>query len=336
MEGSRGRAPTIRDVARVAGVSYQTVSRMLNGRGAVRESTRERIADAIAELGFRPNHAAQALATSRSRTIGVLGAETAYYGPSTSITAIERAARAAGYRVSMTTAGSGDFAALRSAIDHLMGQSIDALVVIAPQAAVLEAIRDLGVAIPYVALEALGAGDDSGVQVDQVAGAQRVVRHLVELGHRDMLHLAGPQDWIEAASRRQGWEEALHAAGLPVRPPLEGDWTAASGYRLGPEALRSGATAVFCGNDQMALGLLHAARDLGVAVPAELSVVGFDDIPEAEHFSPALTTVRQDFAEVGRRAIAWLLHALRGETVEPGRMIAPELVVRATTAPPAR
>jgi len=332
-EPERSRAPNIRDVARVAGVSYQTVSRVLNDSPSIRPETLQRVRDAITELGYRPNQAARALVTSRSRTIGVLSAQTVHYGPATAINAIETAAREAGYRLSITNISSTEYASIKSAVDYLMSQSVEALIVIAPQVRVFEALNDLQVAVPFVTLEATGLNTSHSLWVDQVQGARMATRHLIDLGHTEIMHISGPQDWIEAEARMQGFLRELSDADLRTRAPILGDWTASFGYYAGIELLRyRDFSAVFVGNDQMALGFMHACREHGLDVPGDISIVGFDDIPESAHFAPPLTTVRQNFAEIGRRAVALLLGELRGETGMNHDPVQPELVVRESTA----
>lgn len=329
----RVRAPNIRDVARVAGVSYQTVSRVLNDSPSIRPETLQRVRDAIDALGYRPNQAARTLVTSRSRTIGVLSAQTVHYGPATSVHAIETAAREAGYRLLITNINSSEYASTKSGLDYLLSQSVEALIVIAPQVRVFEAINDLQVGIPFVTLEATGFNNSHSLWVDQVVGARIATKHLVDLGHTEIMHISGPQDWIEAEARMQGFLRELGDADLRMRAPILGDWTAAFGYYAGLELLRyRDFTAVFAGNDQMALGFMHACRESGLSVPGDISIVGFDDIPEAAHFAPPLTTVRQNFAEIGRRAIALLLCELRGDVGMSHDPVQPELIVRQSTA----
>jgi len=331
---ARGRAPNIRDVARIAGVSYQTVSRVLNDHPSIRPATRDRVIEAIAELGYRPNPAARALVTSRSRTIGVLSSQTSQYGPATSIAAIELAARDAGYRSSVTTIASTDPPSIRAALDYLLSQSIEALVVIAPQQRVLDAINDLSFDVPYVTLQTSVLAERHGMSTDQVLGARLATRHLIDLGHTEIVHISGPQDWIEAEARMQGYLDEINAADLRTRAPILGDWSAHFGYYAGLELLRfRDFSAVFASNDQMALGFMHACRELGLRIPEDISVVGFDDIPEAAHFAPPLTTVRQNFVEIGRRAVALLLAELQGAHPEHD-LVVPELVVRQSTAAP--
>jgi DNA-binding LacI/PurR family transcriptional regulator len=335
VEPEKVRAPNIRDVAALAGVSYQTVSRVLNDSPSIKPSTREKVLEVIERVGYRPNQAARALVTSRTRTIGVLSSQTAHYGPTTSVNAIEQAAREAGYRLSITNISSGDYTSIKTAIDYLLSQGVEALVVIAPQVRVFDALKDLSISVPYVTLESTGQDMGHSLSVDQVAGARLATRHLLDLGHTEITHISGPQDWIEADARMQGFLEEVNRADVRTRAPILGDWSAHFGYYAGLELLRfRDFTAVFAGNDQMALGFMHACRELGLDVPGDISIVGFDDIPEAAHFLPPLTTVRQDFAEIGRRAVGLLLAELGGGTGQNHGQIAPELIVRRSTAPP--
>ena len=308
MEPDKVRAPNIRDVARLAGVSYQTVSRVLNESPSIKESTKQRVLDVIKDIGYRPNQAARTLVTSKSRTIGILSQQTAYYGPTTSITAIEQAAKEAGYRLSITNISSGDYISIKAGVDYLLSQSIEALVVIAPQVRVFEVLTELSIDVPFVTLQSTDLGGVHSMSVDQVAGARMATRHLIDLGHTEIMHISGPQDWIEAEARMQGFLDEINEADLRTRAPILGDWSAHFGYYAGLELLRfRDFTAVFASNDQMALGFMHACRELGLSIPGDISVVGFDDIPEAAHFFPPLTTVRQNFPEIGRRAVSLLI-----------------------------
>lgn len=329
-----GHPASIRDVARIAGVSRQTVSRVINHHPSLRPETRDRVQAVIDELRYRPNPIARALGGSRSRTIGVLASQRTQWGISAAIQGIEIAARDAGYLVITTNLPSTEPQAIRDALALQVEHRVDGLVIIAPQTRTLNQIDELALEIPYVMLHSRAEGDEHELFVDQLAGARAATRHLVELGHHDIFHVAGPQEWIEAEARMQGFLTELIDAELPVRPPVLGDWTPGFGYHAGRELARfPDFTAVFSANDQMALGLLHAFRDAGLDVPGDVSVVGFDDIPEAAHFTPPLTTVRLDFEELGRRCVGRLLSG--DELVEP-RPLEPVLVVRASTAPPRR
>ncbi|GAA2073378.1 LacI family DNA-binding transcriptional regulator [Microbacterium hatanonis] len=328
-----GRRPSIRDVARLAEVSHQTVSRVLNDHPSIRPETRARVVEVMAQLQYRPNRAARALVTSRSQTIGILAAGSTNYGAASSIAAIETAARTRGYWVSTANIDVKDPESIPAGIAHLMAQSVDGLVVIAPQVRVLRALAAEQLDVPYVTLQSTELDADHTLSVDQVAGARLATRHLIELGHRSIYHLAGPQDWIEAEARMRGFLAEMSASDIPTTAPILGDWTAEFGYYAGREMLGvRDFTAIFSSNDQMALGLLHAIRDEGLEVPRDVSIVGFDDIPEAAHFWPPLTTVRQDFAELGRRCVDVLL----GSTDAEATSLVPELVVRRSSGPVSR
>jgi DNA-binding LacI/PurR family transcriptional regulator len=332
---TRGRPPSIRDVARIAGVSHQTVSRVLNDHPSVRPDTRERVFEVMQELQYRPNRAARALVTSRSQTIGILSASSTQYGPAAGIAAIEAAARERGYWVSTANIDAADPESIGAGLAHLVAQSVEGLVVIAPQVRVFRVLAAFEIDVPYVTLQSTGLGEEHALSVDQMAGARLATRHLIDLGHRSIYHLAGPQDWIEAEARMRGFLEEMGAQDIPTTAPILGDWTAEFGYFAGRELLRvRDFTAIFSSNDQMALGLIHAIRAEGLDVPRDVSVVGFDDIPEAAHFWPPLTTVRQDFAELGRRCVDLLLGPSDGSPPDPRHTIMPELVVRASVAAP--
>jgi DNA-binding LacI/PurR family transcriptional regulator len=325
------RPASIRDVARLAGVSHQTVSRVLNDSPNLHAKTRERVLAAIAELQYRPSAAARALSTSRTKTIGVLAATRAHYGPSRSIEAIEEAARSRGYFVTSSSMQRADDASLRAALGSLLAQDVEGVVIIGPQRAA-EALAAIAPGLPYVLQRSSGAGDETGLRVDEIAGARLATAHLLDLGHAAVGHIAGPRGWIEAEARQQGFQDELRSRRRPVSLVVPGDWTADGAYRTGLTLLqRWDATAYFCSNDATAIGLMHAARDLGIDVPREVSIVGYDDIPEAAHVAPPLSTVRQDFAELGRRCVTTLLGEEQEETLAP---MLPELVLRASTAPP--
>ncbi len=331
-QAQRVRAPSIRDVARLAGVSHQTVSRVLNNHPSIRPETKQRVLDVMADLQYKPNRAARALVTSRSRTIGILSASSTQYGPASSIAAIEAAARASGYWVSTANIESSDAASIADGLAHLAAQGIEGLVVIAPQARVFDTLARLSIDVPYVTLQSTDQETVRTLSVDQIAGARMATRHLIELGHRGIYHLAGPQDWIEAEARMRGFLDEMSAQDVPTTAPILGDWTAQFGYYAGRELLTvRDFTAIFASNDQMALGLMHAVRDAGLEIPRDVSIVGFDDIPEAAHFWPPLTTVRQDFAELGRRCVALLLGDIDPGAPEQPATIVPELIVRGST-----
>ncbi len=322
------------DVAKLAGVSHQTVSRVLHDSPYVRRETRERVLVAIRQLDYRPNPVARALVTGRSRTLGVVSFDSTLYGPASTLLGIEEAAHEAGYAVSIASLKSLNRASVLGAVERLRGQGVDGVAVIAPKKSAMDALRHLPPDVPVVAAEA--GPDDSVpvVAVDQVAGAATATRHLLDLGHRTVWHIAGPQDWLEAEQRVEGWRSTLKAAGAQAPALLRGDWSARSGYELGQRLVNMpGVTAVFAGNDQMALGLLRLLHEAGRETPRQISIVGFDDIPEAAYFTPPLTTVRQDFAEVGRRCLHLLLEQIETGARSWSRVVVgAELVVRKSTA----
>jgi DNA-binding LacI/PurR family transcriptional regulator len=323
------------DVARLAGVSHQTVSRVLHESPSVRPDTRARVVAAMKTLDYRPNPAARALVTGRTRTLGVISFDTTLHGPASTLLGIERAAHDADYFIIIVSLRSFTRESVLGALERLRDRGVDGIVVIAPQDIAVEALRDLPSRPPVVVAE---AGPDclSVVEVNQFDGAARATRHLLELGHRTVWHVAGPPDWLEARRRVAGWESVLQAAGADVPPVLTGDWSARSGYELGRRLVDvPHVTAIFVANDHMALGLLRTLYERGRRVPGELSVVGFDDIPEAAYFTPPLTTVRQDFDEIGRRSLDLLLHEIEHGTRPPARVtVEPELIVRQSSGPP--
>jgi DNA-binding LacI/PurR family transcriptional regulator len=332
----RKRRPVMSDVARLAGVSHQTVSRVINDSRHVRAETRQRVETAMRQLDYRPNSVARALVTGRSKTLGVVSFDTTLYGPASTLYGIERAAHDAGYFITIASLERLDRPAVLEAIDRLRMQGVDGILVIAPQEGGSRALLQAPGGVPLVALEAGPHDVVPLASVDQFAGAWLATDHLLRLGHRTVWHLAGPAGWPEAADRVRGWRDALESAGAPQPPVLEGDWSARSGHEL---ALRlvddPDVTAIFVANDQMALGALRALHESGRRIPQDVSVVGFDDIPEAPYFTPPLTTVRQDFDEMGRRGLRLLLDTIAAPGGPPAHHeVVPELVVRASSAPP--
>jgi DNA-binding LacI/PurR family transcriptional regulator len=331
------RAAVMADVGRLAGVSHQTVSRVINGSRHVRPETRQRVLDAMVQLGYRRNSIARALVTGRSNTLGVLSFDTTLYGPASTLFGIERAAHEAGYFIIVASLKALNRSSVTDAVERLRRHGVDGLLVIAPYEDAVDALAHAPSDIPLVAVEAGPADAVPLVCVDQYAGAVSATRHLLDLGHETVWHITGPADFLESQQRLQGWRETLQAAGAPVPQHLVGDWSPRSGYDLGARLSRDPAvTALFVANDQMALGVLRAMHEAGREIPRDISVVGFDDVPEAQYFTPPLTTVRQDFGEMGGRGL-WLLLAIieaqtTGASAPLGSRITPELIVRASTA----
>jgi DNA-binding LacI/PurR family transcriptional regulator len=329
--------PTMFDVARRAGVSHQTVSRVLNDLTGVAASTKERVEQAIAELNYTPSPAARAMAKRRSGSIGLIQAGRPDYGPSSAALGFNEAARDAGYTVSQASMRTLDADTLTQAVHRLALQRVEAIVLISGEREGVEVLHGIDAGVPVIAV---ASEDEPGlhrVSLDQYSGARLATEHLIGLGHREIRHVAGPPDSMDAAERRRGFADTMRVHGLELREPIVGDWLSASGHAAGELLLRSddAATAVFVANDHMSLGLLAAFRRAGRRVPEDVSVIGFDDIPEAAYFAPALTTMRQDFDGLGRDIMATVLDVLRDEPSAPDRTArVPQLVVRESTAPP--
>jgi DNA-binding LacI/PurR family transcriptional regulator len=328
--------PSLKDVARAVGVSYQTVSRVVNGGPRVSAQTRERVQAAIDQLGYRPNGAARALVTDKTATIGVLADASQRLGPISTLAAVEQAARLVGYEVLVTMLTQPDAALAAQAFRRFAERRVEGIVVIAPRMPMATVLKDCRVDVPAVLL-APGEVSHDGFAVfyeDQRAGARLAVRHLIEQGHHRIAHLAGAQHWLDGQVRLRGYLEEIESADISPLPVIYGDWSGKSGYQAGQELLqRSLPTAVFAGSDLMALGLIRALYEHGLSVPGDVSVVGFDDAEFASQVYPPLTTVRQDFSAVGQRCLEILMTLIHGGTPEVAPAL-PRLIVRASTGHP--
>ncbi|MDI6943167.1 MULTISPECIES: LacI family DNA-binding transcriptional regulator [Microbacterium] len=335
MANTSADKPNIRQVAQLAGVSHMTVSRVLNDYPYIKEATRRRVLEVIEELDYRPNMAARALATQRSQRIGVLVESAVEFGPTSTLRAVESAARLAGYSVSAIALRGGDEITPQEAVDNLTTQGIDALCVVAPRSSSIAALRKISIGVPVLVVKPDKDPAFLTVSVDQQEGTTLAVDHLVSLGHRDILHLAGPLDWLDARARERAFHARAKAWGIRERPIVVGDWTAdfaydfAKGIRELPDY-----TAIFAGNDDMAVGLIHGLADRGFSVPDDLSVVGFDDVPLSAHVLPPLTTIRQNFHALGVSAVDMLRAAIEKREIPRVTRIPAELLVRSSTAAP--
>ncbi|MER6085163.1 LacI family DNA-binding transcriptional regulator [Streptomyces sp. NPDC001833] len=326
------------DVARLAGVSQKTVSRVFNDEPYVSEDVRRRVLDAAEQLGYRRNNAARALASGRTRSIGVVTLGTALYGPASLLMGVERVVRDTGYALRVVNTVEGDPGGLSGAVDSLLDQGVDGIVISEPIDEQGDVSLRVGVPVlvmgappPVTAPTVLTAGDGADLM------ARTATEHLLSLGHVTVHHLAGPQRWYAARDRLEGWRAALTAEGREVPPVAGGDWSAASGYAAGHGlAADDRVTAVFSANDDMAIGLIRALTEAGRRVPEDVSVVGFDDIPVAAYVTPPLTTVRQPFDAVAQEGLKRLVHAIENPAADALPSSGPpvDLVVRASTAPP--
>lgn len=332
------RPPGMMDVAREAGVSHITVSRVINGHPSVRPETRTRVEAAIQKLGYRRNSVARALKSRRSSTIGVVIVGSDLFELPRILLGVETAAKQTGYWVSLASRqGESTTGDLMETLQRLTDQSVEAIAVVADRPDAVEALSRLSIGVPVaVVMSGSVPNPDLGfVEVDQELGARLAARHLLDLGHRHIAHLTGALRTFDARARVDGWQAELATAGAEG-VVLEGDFSAESGFRLAHDLCAAATplpTAVFAGNDQMAMGALAAFAERGVKVPQDVSVVGFDDMKGAGYLVPALTTVRQDFTHLGSSAIELLVDMLGGEPPQR-RRLAPHLVVRRSTAVP--
>ena len=335
---SRVRPATIYDVAAAAGVSHQTVSRLLRGFKGIRPETRARVETAIAELQYRPNPAARSLKNGRTHRIGALTHDLMEVGPSKAIDGASHGAHDAGYLLDVVSVDPRDPRAIEQAIQLLRQQELAGVMVFAGADAVAAAVEPAGFAVPVVVDAELEEAQYAAPATPNGRGSEMLVEHLFALGHRNFLHVAGPREWVSARNRVVAYTRALEARGLISCGVLEGDWSAASGYTAGHRIPLDGSvTAVLAGNDQMALGVIRAITERGVRVPDDMSVVGFDDMPEAAYFRPSLTTVSLDIDRGGRTAIARLIAQIEGRDSAPDLSDqGPQLRVRESSGPAPR
>ena len=325
--------PNIRQVAEIAGVSHMTVSRVLNGHANIKESTREKVLAAVKEMGYRPNIAARALATQRTLRIGAIIETEAEYGPASALRAIHRAARRRGYSVSSVALDEDESPDARHAIEQLTALGIDALCLVTPRSSSVAVVRSISPDMPVLVVKPEREAELLRVCVDQQLGVTMAVDHLAALGHRDILHVSGPMDWLDARARERAFRARTQSWGMRERPIVAGTWSADFGYEfaVGLERLPD-YTAIVAANDQVALGLIHGLHDRGIRVPEDLSVVGFDDTPFSRHSIPPLTTVRQPFEMLGTSVVDVLVAAIEGREIPQRTKIPPELIVRLSTA----
>jgi DNA-binding LacI/PurR family transcriptional regulator len=324
------KKPNIYDVARLAEVSHQTVSRVLNNQPNIRPATKVRVEAAMAQLGYQPNPAARSLVTAKSNMLGLLVSDTGLYGPAGMLNAMEKSARQAGYFAITVAVRFDSPESWAEGLQHLSRMHVEGIATIALQSEVIKMAAKI---MPNIKLVAIDTDDQAtrvnSVGIDNLGGGHMATRHLIELGHKKILHIMGPGTSSEAQNRRRGYEKAMTEAGLEPNV-VQGDWTAETGFRIGIELNLelAGYTAIFTANDQLSLGLLKAFNMRGVSVPGDISLVGFDDIPESPYFNPPLTTIRQDFNQLGEVAIEMLLSDLAGTKRKKFEALKPNLVVR--------
>lgn len=331
---------SIHDVAAASKVSHQTVSRVINHHKNVSPKTRAKVLEAIAQLDYQPNSAARALSNGRTMTIGVLSYDSTLFGPASMLHAVQNAASQVGYSVSLASVKSAEREVILSRARELVNGGVDGLILIFPISGVDLFTVDYFEDFPVVVVEGEASKEVPSVNVDQFVGAQAAVAHLIELGHTKIAHIAGPDNWYESQRRLAGWKKALAKAGIKNGTHVVGDWSAKSGYDA-IDLLRSKSTfsALFVANDSMALGAMKRLQELGMNVPEDVSVIGFDDISESAFLTPSLTTIRQDFQKVGSLALELLIDSINKKSRKTYQIrITPELIVRGSTGriPPRR
>jgi DNA-binding LacI/PurR family transcriptional regulator len=332
---SRHRSVTLYDVATFAGVSHQTVSRVVNDASYVAAPTRARVLAAVAQLGYRRNNAARNLVSQRSSLIGLITFCQDSFGPSHLLISIDSAAMKSGYNTLLASISEPSVRAIQRAADDLRTHGVEGIILNVPTAVDLRSLQDVFRHIPYVATDA-GAGNEiTMVTTDHEYGACISTEHLLELGHRRIACISGPLDWRCGLLRRDGWSGTLQKNGIPEGPSIVGEWSAKGGFVAAEELIRRCSkkfTAIVAGNDQMALGAMRALSLHGFSVPRDVSVVGYDDMPEAAFFNPSLTTVTHDFETAGRTCLEFLLRRIRDPQSPTERLIIkPELVRREST-----
>ena len=328
---------SIKDIAKVANVSFSTVSRALADSPRVKPETRERIQELAAEMGYAPSAAARSLVTHRTKTIGVVATTMTDMFQAEVVQAIEETAIGRDYSVILTQSG---FASEREMIEiqALRERRVDGIILISVRAGGVYAAVLQGTGIPLVFINARQTDYGHSVRVDSLAGSLAAVQHLLDLGHKQIAYITGPdEDWDNIA-RQAGYQQSLEAGGLPAEPALivKGDSRPEGGIRAMQQllALRCSPTAVFCYNDATALGAMRAAYSAGIRVPEDVSIVGFDDIDLAPFFEPPLTTVAQPIKQLGEKAVETILADMDGENGVVDCLLPGDLVVRSSTTHP--
>ena len=329
------RRTSLRDVAQAVGVSVQTVSRVANGEPNVAPEKRELVLAKMRELGYRPNAAARAIRRGSVRTVGVVYHSLHSVGTHRSLEEISERAAESGYATTLMPLAASSGQAANGAFTRLGEMAVDVLIVILPAPFGIDEALQLPEGVPAVILGPPLVDGVATVDFDQDVGARQAVGYLLDLGHQTVHHITGPPGSFSAASRLDAWRAVLAERGRVLPAARPGDWSPGSGYRAMRQLLaEERPTAVFAANDQMALGAYRAIIEAGLRIPQDVSVLGFDDIDEAEMFAPPLTTVRQDWGLLGRESLRVALEMERGAPPEQVQL-ATELVLRASTAAPA-
>lgn len=332
---------TIYDVAKKAGVSRQTVSRVLNNRPDVSPDTRIRVQDIISEFSYRPNAIAQSLSRQKSFILGVVSAGLKYTGPSRTLSGITGKAEELGYGLLLKELASFSSNNVHPLLQWFMSHQVDGIIWAAPEIEenrywIKDFLPEINIPIIFLTMEK--QENVTIVTTDNFSGAKMATEHLIQLGRKNIGHISGPLDWWEARQRKSGWEAAIQESGRNVTDKMwsTGNWSSKSGKTAFTELMNNypDLDAIFVGNDQMALSVLQSAYEMGKRIPDDLAVVGFDGIPESEFYCPSLTTVYQNQNELGSVAVAELVLQVEkklteNKTIEPKYItIRPELIIR--------
>ena len=325
--------PTIHDVARLAGVSVPTVSRVLTGAVPVSPARREAVLAAIKSIGFHPSAAARSLARGERPIVAVITSDTTVYGNALALQGIEEAARNAGLVVVITVVDSTEPADVDRTIDLVLAQALAGIIVLDFDPAAGAVLDRLPRSIAVVAAGRAHADQVPSASLDVAAASEEATMYLLSLGH-ETVHFAGSRPGGGVSGRVNGWLAALHAAGAEVPAMIDAEQTPQAGVEAGRTLIaQGGVTAVLCNNDEVALGVMSAFAEAGYDIPGDVSVVGFDDLPVGRVWSPALTSVRLDFGSLGRRTFALLQSAIGGDADLP-LLEAPRLIIRSSTGSP--
>ncbi|CFQ30455.1 LacI family DNA-binding transcriptional regulator [Yersinia bercovieri] len=334
----RPKSVTLDDVARQAGVSYQTVSRVLNQAAHVSPKTRGKVEQAMTDLNYVPNRVAQQLAGKHSLTLGLATTDLSLHAPSQIAAAIKSRARELGYSIVIAMVDDHSDHACQQAINELLAQRVDGILVNVP----LKPTRSQKVVqqcagTPVLFLDVDPQSAAFSVLFDPKVGAIQGANHLIALGHQQIALICGPKEAILAQLRYQGWLQALSRASLMPQAVYHGEWDAQSGYQATQKLITSHTpfSAILVANDQMALGVLRALHEHNIDVPGQVSVIGYDDTADSAYFQPPLTTVRQNFKLLGEESVSRLIVRLH-HTIEPPSetlLLATQLTIRQTTAP---
>jgi len=338
----RKKRVTIKDVAQAAGVSTQTVSRVMNKFSYVSVETRQRVEAVVEQLGYRPSTLARSLIQRRSYTLGVVTFGLKFLGPSRTLNGIADQADKLGYMLLMKELDNFEKNSLNEVMDSLLARQVDGIVWVAPEIGNnhdwVEKSGNIPAPVLFLAMRPrMGI---SSVATDNYQGAVMATQHLLEKGRKRVGHISGPMSWWEAEERKRGWRETLEKAGLdaPEQFCTEGNWSSASGEQAFLQLLEAypNMDSIFVANDQMALSVLRVAHRQGIQVPGQLAVIGFDNLPESAYFYPSLTTISQDLQLLGEEAVQRIVEMIQARQNNQSipaqsRFIQPTLIVREST-----